>query len=195
MQPKIFYGDLTPEDLAQALIAEFDRGTWKAQQIGRGEQIVVQIATRKYAQRGGQTALSVTLRKTTEGVAVQVGKQAWLGVAASLGKTAFMALRNPFYLIGRLDDLAQDIENLQLSERVWEVLQRTARTAGVTQALPERLQRVICPYCRTANEIGEAHCIACGAPLGDFQPHTCLNCGFVMRAGEQICPNCGQPVK
>ncbi len=195
MQPKIFYGDLTPEDLAQALIAEFDRGTWQAQQIGRGEQVVVQITTREYAQRGGQTALSVTLRKTTEGVAVQVGKQAWLGVAASLGKTAFMALRNPFYLVGRLDDLAQDIENLQLSERVWEVLQRTARTAGVTQALPERLQRVICPYCRTANETGEAHCIACGAPLGDFQPRTCLNCGFVMRAEEQICPNCGQPVK
>ncbi|GAB4526639.1 MAG: hypothetical protein Fur0018_11950 [Anaerolineales bacterium] len=191
MQPKIFYGNLTPEDLAQALIAEFNRGAWKAQQIGRGEQIVVQIATREYRQTGGQTALSVTMRKAPDGMVVQVGKQAWLGVAASLGKTAFMALRNPFYLIGRLDDLAQDIENLQLSERVWEVIERTARTAGVTQALPERLQRVICPYCRTANDAGEPHCIACGAPLGDFQPRTCLNCGFVVGPEEQICPNCG----
>ncbi len=194
MHPKIFYGDLTPDEIAQALIAEFDRGEWKAQQIGRGQQVVVQIATRRHPRAGGQTALSVTMRKVRDGVSVQIGKQAWLGVAASLGKTAFMALRNPFYLLGRLDDLAQDIENLQLSERVWEVVQRTARSAGVAQALPERLQRVICPYCRTANDVGEPHCIACGAPLGDFQPRTCVQCGFVVGPEEQICPNCGAKI-
>ncbi len=194
MQPKIFYVDITPEEIAQALIAEFDRGVWKAQQIGGGEQVVVQIATRRHTRRGGQTALSVTLRTVPDGVSVQVGKQAWLGVAASLGKTAFMALRNPFYLLGRLDDLAQDIENLQLSERVWEVVQRTARSAGVSQALSERLRRVLCPYCGTANEVGEARCIACGAPLGEAQPRTCLHCGFVLTGNEQVCPNCGQPV-
>ncbi len=195
MHPKIFYGDLTPDEIAQALIAEFDSGALKAQQIGHGEQVVVQIATRRHRRAGGQTALSVTMRKVPDGVSVQIGKQAWLGVAASLGKTAFMALRNPFYLLGRLDDLAQDIQNLQLSERVWEVVQRTARSAGVAQALPERLKRVICPYCRVANEVGEARCIACGAPLGDVQPRTCLNCGFVLTEGEQVCPNCGQPYR
>ncbi len=47
---------------------------------------------------------------------VELGQQAWLGVAASLGQTAFSVFRNPFSLIGRLDDLAQDIESMQLSE-------------------------------------------------------------------------------
>ncbi len=194
-QPKIFYGEITPEEMAQALVAEFDRGAWRAQQIGRGAQVVVQIATRRQARSGGQTALSVTLRKVPDGVSVQVGRQAWLGVAASLGKTAFMALRNPFYLLGRLDDLAQDFENLQLSERVWAVIRRTARSAGVSQALSERLRRVECPYCGVANEVGEGRCIACGAPLGQAQPKTCLECGFVLTGDERVCPNCGAPVR
>ncbi len=194
MQPKIFYGDITPEEVAQALIAEFDRDNWKAQQIGRDDQVVVQIATRRYPRSGGQTALSVTLRKVPDGVSVQVGRQAWLGVAASLGKTAFLALRNPLYLLGRLDDLAQDIENLQLSERVWEVVQRTARSAGVSQALSARLRRVVCPYCGTANEVGEPRCIACGAPLGEAQPRTCPKCGFVLVGEEKVCPSCGTKI-
>ncbi len=194
MQPKIFYGDITPAEMAQALTAEFDRGNWKTQQIGSGEQVVVQVATRRRVRSGGQTALSITLRKVPDGVSVQVGKQAWLGVAASLGKTALLALHNPFSLLGRLDDLAQDIENLSLSERVWEVIERTARSAGVSQALSERLRRVVCPYCGTANEVGEARCIACGAPLGEAQPRTCPRCGFALTGGEHTCPNCGAKV-
>lgn len=192
MQPRIYHGTLTPEDIARALLARFNRGTLRAQQFSSDDKTIVQIATRDGARSGGQTALTVTLHKVEDGVAVQVGKQAWLGVAASLGMTAFTALRNPFNLLNRLDDLAQDIENLQLSDEVFETIDSLARTAGAAFELSERLKRVTCLYCSTANPVGEPACIACGAPLGHAQPRTCMNCGFVVTGEESVCPNCGQ---
>ncbi len=66
---------------------------------------------------GGQTALTVAVQTTEDGVIIEIGQQAWLGVAASIGHTALSALRNPFSLLGRLDDLAQDIENIQLKRK------------------------------------------------------------------------------
>lgn len=192
MEPRIFHGSMTPDDFAQVLVAGFNRGNLRAQKIGGGKQVVVQIATRERAQSGGQTALSVTLQQVTDGVAVQIGQQAWLGVAASLGETAFSIWRNPWNLLGRLDDLAQDIENIQLSDQVWVVIENTARTMGASFELSERLRRLVCSYCQTANPVGESNCIACGAPLGLEQPRTCLNCGFVVKMDESVCPNCGK---
>jgi len=192
METRIFHGNITPHQIGRALIAEFHRGNLRAQQLGTGDRVIVQIATRERPTSGGQTALTVTLQRVEDGVAVQVGKQAWLGVAASLGMTALAVLRNPLYLLSRLDDLAQDIEYLKLSDRVWEVIEREARLAGAGTQLSERLRRVVCEYCGVANEVGEGRCVACGAPLGNIQPRTCSNCGFVVLGNEETCPNCGQ---
>lgn len=125
---------------------------------------------------------------------VELGQQAWLGVAASLGTSALAALRNPFNLLGRLDDIAQDIENLQIGERIWQVIAQSAKAAGVSTELSERLKRVACDYCGTANPVGEPSCIACGAPLGKAQPNTCPNCGYLVRAGDKTCGHCNQPL-
>jgi hypothetical protein len=191
---RIYHGDFMPSDIARDIIAQFNRGNYKVQQIGHDPKIAVQIATKQFAQSGGQTALTVTLHKVEDGVSIQVGKQAWMGVAASLGVTALSALRNPLSLLGRLDDIAQDIESLQLEENVWEVIRYSAKQHGVGKVLSDRLQRYVCPYCNTANQVGEGRCIACGAPLGDIQPLSCLNCGFVVNNLERICPNCQAPL-
>jgi len=187
---QIFHGSLNPSDIARDIIAHFNRGNYRVQQIGRDPKIAVQIATHQFAESGGQTALTVTLHQVEDGVSVQVGKQAWMGVAASLGMTALSALRNPWSLLNRIDDLAQDIESLQLDEDIWEVIEQSARQHRAGKALSERLQRYICPYCNTPNPVGQSCCIACGAPLGDVQPRTCMNCGFVVRNLERECPNC-----
>ena len=192
MEQKIIHGSLSPSDLARALVGEFNRGNFRAQQIGTNQDVIVQVATREQAASGGQTALTVTMREVADGVSVEVGRQTWLGVAASLGQTAFWALRSPWNLLGRLDDIAQDIENLQLSEEVWNVLNKTARSLGAGLELSKRLKSVLCEYCLTANPIAEPACIACGAPLGTVQPVTCSNCGFVVRTSEISCPNCGK---
>jgi hypothetical protein len=194
MEQRIYHGNLTPSDISENLISHFNRGNLRAQQLGDSERLIVQIGTRPGALAGGDTTVSVILQKVEDGVAVQLGQQAWLGIAASLGTTALAAIRNPFNLLGRLDDLAQDIQNLQINEQVWQAIDEVARAAGASQELSNRLRRTVCPYCRTANPVGEPNCIACGAPMGDVQPSTCPYCGFVIRSSETICPNCKRPL-
>ena len=191
MERRIFHGILSPTDIAQALLAEFNQGNIRAQVLGKSDKLAVQIGTRPGAMSGGQTAMTITIQKVTDGIMVDLGQQAWLGVAASLGQTAFSLFRNPFSLIGRLDDLAQDIESLQLSENVWQVIARTAAAAGASHQLSDRMSRLTCEFCGTANPHGEPACIACGAPLGDAHPSSCSNCGFVTLKEENACPNCG----
>ena len=191
MERRIFHGSLKPVDIAQALLAEFNQGNLYAQTLGQSDKMIVQVASHPGARSGGQTAITVTIQTVEDGIMVELGQQAWLGVAASLGMSALTALRNPFSLLGRLDDIAQDIENLQISERIWQVIGQAARAAGASTALSDRLSRLICDYCDTANPVGEPSCIACGAPLGDLHPATCSNCGFVVRRKEKQCPNCG----
>ncbi len=194
MDRKFFHGALTPTAVAGQLLAEFNRVNLRAQAMGGDEKMIVQIATRPGAMSGGETALTVTIDSAPDGVMVQMGEQAWVGTAASLGWTALTALRNPLSLFGRIDDIAQDIENLQLTENIWKAVARAAQAVGASHKLSERLSRVTCAYCLTANPVGEPSCIACGAPLGNSQPVMCGNCGFVVLRGESVCPNCGEKV-
>jgi hypothetical protein len=194
MDRRVFHGNITPTLLAQALMAEFNQGNLHTQLLGDNGNLTVQIASSQGARSGGKTALTVNLQQVEDGVMVQVGEQEWLGVAASLGQTAIATLLNPVNLLGRLDDIAQDVSNLQLTERVWQIVGKTMSAAGASHQLSERLSRLTCEYCGAANPVGEATCVACGAPLGDEQPKTCNQCGYVLVHNEKFCPNCGQPV-
>ena len=195
MDRRIFHGNVKPNDIAHALMAEFNRGNMHAQILGNKDRMAVQITTRNGVRSGGHTALTINLQAVEDGIMVEIGQQAWLGVAASLGHTAIAALRNPFSLLGRLDDLAQDIENMQLSERTWRVIERAVTALKASHALSEKLTRLTCDYCGAANPLGEACCLSCGAPLGDAHPTTCLHCGFVVTAQETICPNCNRTLQ
>ncbi|HVF25628.1 MAG TPA: zinc ribbon domain-containing protein [Anaerolineales bacterium] len=192
MDRRIFHGNITPNDLAHALIAEFNRGNMNTQVVGDKDRVAVQISTRMGMMSGGHTALTINIQKVEDGIMLELGQQAWLGVAASIGQTAFSALRNPLSLLGRLDDIAQDIENMQLSENVWKIIDRTVATLGASHALSGRLTRIACEYCGSANPLGEGNCLACGAPLGEVHPITCRKCGFAVGTSEVICPNCSQ---
>lgn len=192
MTPRIFHGEFSPEDIARDLISFFHRGNYQVQRIGTPDNLAVQIATRRNLTSGGNTALTVSLQKVADGVSVQLSDQAWFGLAASLGKTALSALRNPWSLIGRIDDIAQDVESMQLQENVWQVVEAFARQHGTGHELSKRLARTVCPYCLTANPTASARCLACGAPLGEDQPIACANCGFILEKQEKSCPNCGQ---
>lgn len=195
MNQRIFHGKLTPNEIARALIARFNRGNLVARQFGDQERVIVQIASDQMARSGGQTALTVNLNQVEDGTSVQLGEQSWLGVVASLGTTLLSVWRNPFNLVNRFDDVAQDIESIQLAEDVWETIEEVASLKGATFELSERLRRIVCEYCWSANPVGEAACIACGAPLGRVQPTTCPSCGFVIKTGEMNCPNCGVLLK
>jgi RNase P subunit RPR2 len=194
MKEKIYHGEIQPQTFARALVAEFNDENIRAQQFTTEEGIIVQIATRANRRSGGKTTLTVSFTKVEDGLSVRVGNQSVFGVAASLGRTALSAVRSPFNLLWRLDDLAQDIESLQLDERVWDVIANVAEAADVSLELSERLRRVVCDYCETPNPVGEPSCVACGAPLGNVQPTTCPHCGFVVRNNELNCPRCAKPL-
>ncbi len=194
MEQRIYHGDLTPKDIAEALLAYFNHGNLRTQIIGNNDEMKVQIATSPGASSGGETAITVQLKKAEDGIIVSISEQAWLGVAASMGQTVIATLINPWNLLGRLDDLAQDVENLQINEKVWQVVGSVAQSHRSSTQISERLQRLECLYCGTANPVGEASCIACGAPLGNIQPRTCANCGFVVLRAEKICPSCSKPI-
>lgn len=191
MSERTYHGNIVPADMATALIAAFNQGNLGCQQIGQGDKLMVQIATRDFAQSGGRTALAVTIQKVTDGVTVSVGQSEWLGVAASLGQTALATLLNPWNLINRLDDIAQDITSLSLEQKAWEALEHYSRTVQTTKTISARLQAVTCPYCQTANKIGVADCENCGGPLGEAQPVSCPKCGNVMPPKSKFCANCG----
>jgi hypothetical protein len=190
MDRKFFHGSIKPLDIARALVAEFNKGNLRAQTLGQNESIIVQVNSHPGATSGGQTALTITIQSHADGVMIEVGQQAWLGVAASLGVSALSALRNPLSLLGRLDDIAQDIENLQLTEKDWLVVGESVKSMGASRELSDRLKRTTCEFCHSANSVGEPSCIACGAPLGHTQPGTCRQCGFVIRKSDKNCPNC-----
>jgi hypothetical protein len=191
MDERTYHGNVTTADFARALLTEFHQGNLRAQAIGGGDKLMVQIASSAYRESGGQTALAVQLTRVEDGVHVRLGQQQWLGVVASLGETIFHALRNPWLLLGRLDDLAQDVMSMQLTENVWRTIERTADSLGASTQISERLRRLTCAHCLTANAVGAPSCVACGAPLGPDQPAACPKCGFVVAARTTGCPRCG----
>lgn len=194
MEQRIFHGNFSPDLLAECLLVHFNRGNLEVAKIGEGEQIAIQIQTRQDENAGGQTALGISLHTVEDGVMVQVGQQTYLGIAASLGYSALSAIKNPFNLIHRLDDIAQDLEYLQLTEEVWKTLEANARFIGSGYDLSERLHRIACDFCHSANPAGVSNCIMCGAPMGNLQPKTCIRCGYVLRLKDKICPNCNKRI-
>jgi hypothetical protein len=56
MDRRIFHGNIKPNDIAHALMAEFNRGNMHAQVLGNQDKMAVQIATGG-CDVGGQTAL------------------------------------------------------------------------------------------------------------------------------------------
>jgi hypothetical protein len=191
MTERTYHGEITPADMATALISTFNQGNLRCQQVGQGDKLMVQIATRDHAQSGGQGALSITVQRNPDGVTVGVGQQEWLGVAASLGQTALVTLMNPWNIINRLDDIAQDINTLTLEQQVWDAIEKFAHTVKATKTLSALLTTLTCPYCETANKVGAANCENCGAPLGGAQPVACPKCGNVMPPHSKFCASCG----
>jgi hypothetical protein len=194
MEQRLFHGQFTPDELANCLITNFSRGNLIVQKFENNGNISIQIKTRDERTSGGTTALGIIFQPVADGILVQVGQQAWAGIAASLGTSAIAALLNPLNLLHRLDDIAQDFEYMQLNDEVWKVLESNAKALGSGYEFSEQLKRIVCEYCQTANQAGEPACIACGAPLGNQQPQTCRYCGFVLATKAKICPNCKKPV-
>src|SRR6266508_1638299 len=83
MNRRIFHGNIQPNDIAHALMAEFNRGNMQAQVLRAKDNVAVQIATRMGSMSGGKTAMTISIQSVEDGIMIEEGQQEWLGVAAS----------------------------------------------------------------------------------------------------------------
>jgi hypothetical protein len=190
MEQRTYHGDLGPDEIANALLAQFNQGTFAAQRISQGDRVLVQIGTRDRRNRI-ENALTVTISKTSDGVNVAVGDQQILDAAADLAQAGLGALFNPFSLLGNLGEIASDVSSFSLPQQVWETVDKYCKSVGGgLGGAPEKMT-ISCPYCGVANPPGAPTCSGCGAPLGSAQPIYCPQCGQVAPSGTQFCSRCG----
>jgi hypothetical protein len=191
MDQRTYRGEIDPDQLADALVAQFNSGDLKAQKVGRSGHILVQIASRDWGRGGPQSALSVGIAQVEGGIQVSLGQQRWLGAVADLAQTGLHALVNPLSLIGRIDDIARSVSGLTLPQQVWEAVEHYCDSVGASLGMSIEETTVTCPYCGVGNPIGVPKCSACGGPLGDEQPLVCGRCGLLNDSEANFCARCG----
>ncbi len=191
-EQRAYHGDIRPRDLARALVLRFNGGETKAHWLeGEGGRAMVQVQSRRVEPGDPTTAVTVHIAPTKTGVVVSVGEQKIMGVAADMARAGVQAWINPLRLLGELDDIARNVRWLGLRSEIWKAVDEYCRAQGSVQGAATILTHVVCPYCGTPNDIGEANCRACGAPLADAQPIVCGRCGFLNEPHAQRCVNCG----
>ncbi len=170
METRTYRWPVTARGLAGALIAHFSQGHFLAQaQQVNDHYFIVQIGTEEI-DRGGRVrgALVISLVEKGEDVHVTLEDHNALGAAGDLLETGLRAMRNPLALAGRISAAADDLETLQLPDKVWEIVETFAANVTPPDTRPKDI--VICPYCNTASPVGVLKCPSCGGPLGDVQP-------------------------
>ncbi len=190
MDERTYHGDLKPDDIADALLAQFNQGSFVAQRLGQGDRVIVQIGARD-RRRGVENALAVNITRAADGVNVALGQQQWTDMAADMARVGLGALFNPWSLLGNLDEIARDVGSLSLPAQIWQVVDAVCKSAGGGLGGAPAQMMVKCEYCGVANPAGASVCSACGAGLGDVQPVYCPQCGQAAPHGAQFCSRCG----
>lgn len=190
MEQRTYHGKITPDELAQALTARFDGDDLSATVTGEEGKLLVSISSSGW--QGGRTALQVGLSAVSSGVLVTVGEHDVLGVASDLLQTGLAALVNPMSVIGEMNDVARNVERLELPRLVWETVDHYASSVGA--GLTPDPVVVTCPYCGVDSPIGVTKCSSCGASLASAQPLTCGRCGKILPADLKFCTRCGAPL-
>jgi len=196
MEQRAYHGDIDAEDMARALVVQFNQGETRAQWMrGKAGRTVVQVQTRKREYRDPEGAITLHLTPSKTGIVVSMAEQRWLGVAADLAKSGLLTLLNPWNIINELDDIARNVRRIQLRDEVWNAVELYCRTVGSGSGVGPGPQHVVCPYCGTPNELGSMICQACRAPLAEAQPVACPRCGFLNDPDARYCVNCQEKIE
>jgi NADH:ubiquinone oxidoreductase subunit len=197
MEQRAYHGDIDIEDMARALVIQFNQGETRAQWMrGKAGRAVVQVQMRKREwQDPDRGAITLHLTPSKTGTVVSMAEQRWLGVAADLAKSGLLTLLNPWNIIGEIDDIARNVRSIQLREELWNAVELYCRSAGSGTGVGPSPQHIVCPYCGTPNELGTMICQACRAPLAEAQPVACARCGFLNDPKASYCVNCQAPLR
>ncbi len=193
MEQRVYHGRISPEDVAQALLDEWDQGDTMAQAFGDEGRIIVQIGQRSagWFSDEPRQALTLGIEPLADGVQVTMGQQQWYknGGIQFIGGGLIGLF--PFFFafpLGQLFGGEDDIDQ-RLPARVWQSIERATGNSGAATGATRRLATIPCPSCGVANAQGAERCSACGASL--TTPSACSNCGHTNPPGANFCNRCG----
>lgn len=199
------------ERLAADLDRSFASQGFQTQHFGNPDYMTVQM------KKGGdiaalvglQSALTVVIQRSPEGVHVMIGQQRWAEKAAvgavgffipilwplmfTAGAGAVMQASLGNQVVNTLDMLVhQQFPNAQRgpTSSFTAPFQRPSRAYAPTSAL-------VCQNCQAANEPDDKFCMQCGKPLTGQSAEKvhCANCGAEMKSNAAFCTQCGTAVE
>jgi ribosomal protein L40E len=208
MEQRTYYGSIRPDELAEALLQEWDAGDTIAQAFGEEGRVIVQIGQREggFFSDEPHQALTLDIESIQDGIQVTMGQQQWFkggggGIMVG-GLVGFF----PFFFtfpLGQLFGGQQQIDRT-LPGQIWQSVERyvgsitgsattaaapIGATTGPATGKTQRLATVPCPECGVANPMGAQRCSACGANLA-IDAH-CPQCGHMNPPGANFCNRCG----
>ncbi len=186
------------ERLANDLVNIYLAQGYQAQQIGNKDQMLVQLKKGGdfEALIGMQTALSLTIQRTSGGTLAMIGQQRWIDKAAvgAVGIVAFPVLW-PLALTAGVGAVRQaSLANavLNVVDGLVRQQQPEARVGPIpVQVMPQVQQQwAPPPYSSPPQQIIVSHCSGCGRSL--VPPKTyCPNCKTEIKPDVAFCPKCG----
>lgn len=205
MEQRVYEGSVSPQELAQALINEWDRDDTVAQGFGDGDRLIVQIGQREAGWFSDEPRQAITLdiEAVANGLQVTMGQQQWYkddGVQILAGGLIGFF---PFFFTFPLGQMFGDDIDQRLPARIWQSVERNVASVGApsvpgTPVAPvtgktQRLSTVSCPECGVANPQGATRCSACGAQLDG--PMACPQCSHTNPPGARFCNRCGTQMR
>jgi hypothetical protein len=191
MEQRAYNTTVTPDDLANALLEEWDRDDTIAQAFGEPGRVIVQIGQREAGWFGDEPrqALTLDIEQIQDGLQVTMGQQQWFKQGGEImigGLIGFF----PFFFTFPLGGLfgGGDIDQ-SLPGRIWQTVERYAGNTGAATGKTQRLSTMPCPECGVANPQNAERCSACGASL--MPSPACPNCAHVNPPGARFCNRCG----
>lgn len=206
MEQRVYRGNIHPNDLAEALLDEWDRDDTIAQAFGEEDRVIVQIGQRE----GGwfsdepHQALTLDLTAVEDGLQVTMGQQQWFKDGGTQIIAGGLIGFFPFFFTFPLGELfgGQSIDQ-RLPDRIWQTIDRyaasvappttptptTTEPVGPVTGRTTRLATVSCPECGVANPLGALRCSACGTSLQAIS--ACPQCGHQNPPGANFCNRCG----
>ncbi|HZG69193.1 MAG TPA: zinc ribbon domain-containing protein [Herpetosiphonaceae bacterium] len=191
MEQRVFHGRMRPEDLAQALLDEWDRDDTIAQAFSEPGRALVQIGQREGGWFGDEPHQAITLdiEALDDGLQVTMGQQQWIKDGMQIFAGGLIGFF-PFFFTFPLGGLfgGGDIDQ-SLPGRIWQTVERYAGNTGAATGKTQRLSTMPCPECGVANPQNAERCSACGASL--MPSPACPNCAHVNPPGARFCNRCG----
>lgn len=211
------------ERLATDLEHMFLSHGYQVQHFGSKEQMTVQM------KKGGdfaaivgmQSALTVTMQRSSSGVQATIGQQKWVDKAV-VGAVGFFAapVLWPLMITAGVGAIQQASLGNQVANALDVLVRQQNPNVQVGPIPPEMMPQyeqprayqpppwrqwafwgspatppntVVCPKCQAVNDAGDGYCMRCGQALGP-QKVLCPNCGAEAKPDAAFCTKCGTPV-